>query len=194
MHPLIAIPVKPFGVAKARLAPVLDADERRRLGKAVAAHTVVVALETGLPTAVVTADASVARWARNLGVQVIPETPELGSGLNGAARAAMACAGELGRPWIVLHADLPWLQTAELDHAIAAMSTGRAVLAPSYNGGTTLLGGTTTDFPFSYGTGSFHRHLQTAGEGAVVVTSPGLVLDLDDPRDLAVVQGTRDWL
>lgn len=194
MHSLIAIPVKPFGVAKARLAPVLDAEGRRRLGKAVAAHTVQIAKDTGLSTAVVTADEGVARWARRLGVEVIPETAEDGSGLDGAARAAVARAGELGLPWIVIHADLPWLQIEELQHAIAAVSTGHVVLAPSYNGGTTLIGGATSEFPFSYGRGSFHRHLQTAGEGAIVVTSPGLMLDLDDPRDLAAVRGTRDWL
>ena len=37
--PLAGVPIKPFGIAKARLAPALDAGARSRLGRAIAAHT-----------------------------------------------------------------------------------------------------------------------------------------------------------
>ena len=194
MKPVIAIPLKPFGVAKARLAPILSAAQRSRVGKAVAAHTVEAAVKTGASTAVVTADHGVAAWARHRGVEVIYEVPELGTGLNGAARAAAAHAAGLNRPWIVLHADLPLLESSHLAGPIAALVTGRPVLAPSYDGGTTLLGSTGSTFEFSYGAGSFHRHLAAAGTDALVVTATGLMLDLDDPRDLLAAQDGRDWL
>lgn len=190
MKPLIAIPVKPFGVAKARLSPVLDAPQRRRLGTTVAAHTVTTAVRTGATTVVVTGDAGVARWAHRLGVDVVADA---GTGLDGAARAAVAHAGGR-RPWIILHADLPLLDSRDLERPLVAVSDGRPVLAPSYDGGTTLLGATTEAFEFSYGPGSFHRHLQAAGGTALVVTAPGLMLDLDDPRDLAAVRHTLTWL
>ena len=191
MNPLIAIPVKPFGVAKARLSPVLDASQRRRLGMSVAAHTVTTAVRTGVTTVVVTGDRGVARWANGLGVDVVADS---GTGLDGAARAAVAHAGGVGRPWIILHADLPILQSRDLAEPLAAVSAGRPALAPSYNGGTTLVGAAADTFDFSYGPGSFHRHLHAAGEAAVVVTTPGLMLDLDDPRDLAAIQHTLTWL
>ena len=94
MHVLVAIPVKPFGVAKARLASRLDVRERARLGRAVAARTVATSLATGAPTAVITADEGVARWAAGLGVEAIGEDPSPGTGLNRAASAAARLAGE----------------------------------------------------------------------------------------------------
>lgn len=184
---LIAIPVKPFGVAKARLQPLLDAAQRSRLGKAVAAHTVGEALATGARVAVVTGDSGVERWAKRLGAIVVREAPEHGTGLDGAANAAVAAAGAAGRDWLILHADLPLLSAADLRGAMARSGSARFLLAPSYNGGTTLIMGS-GPFPFSYGVGSFHRHLRAAGGDAEIIVRTGLALDLDTPRDLAMAR------
>jgi len=179
----IAIPVKPFGVAKARLRPVLNARQRSVLGKAIAAHTVGVARATGARVAVVTGDPGVAEWARGLGVELVGESSEYGTGLNGAATAATAEAQRIGSDWMILHADLPHLSRSDLDQAIDQFIPGRYVLSPSYDGGTTLLMGT-GPFPFHYGPGSFHHHLRAAGDGAEVLVRTGLALDLDTPNDL----------
>ena len=186
MKLLIAIPVKPFGVAKARLNPVLTGAERSRLGRAIAARTIERAKATGAVVAVVTGDRGVARWAETSGVEVVAEAPEYGVGLNGAATAAAARAERDQSDWLILHADLPLLSTSDLKDAIGRRRPGRFVIAPSYDGGTSLLLGTGR-FPFSYGTGSFHRHLRAAG-GAEVVVRTGLALDLDTPRDLAAAR------
>jgi 2-phospho-L-lactate guanylyltransferase len=183
---LISIPVKPFGVAKARLDPVLTASQRSRLGRAVAAHTIGQAVATGAPVAVVTGDPGVTAWAKAAGVEVVAEQPRLGPGLNGAAAAAAAEAEQRGSAWLVLHADLPLVTTTDLQTAISRHTTGGFVIAPSYDGGTSLLMGS-GPFAFAYGPGSFHRHLQEAG-GAEVVVRTGLALDLDTPRDLAAAQ------
>jgi 2-phospho-L-lactate guanylyltransferase len=179
----IAIPVKPFGVAKARLRPVLNASQRSVLGTAIAAHTVGEARATGARVAVVTADPGVADWARGLGVAVVDESIEYGTGLNGAAAAATSEARRIGSDWMILHADLPHLDRRDLEEAIHRFRPGRCVLSPSYDGGTTLLMGTGL-FPFRYGPGSFHHHLRAAGEGAAVLVRTGLALDLDTPNDL----------
>ena len=179
MNLLIAIPLKPFSVAKARLKPVLDARQRSRLGRAIAAHTIEVAAETGAKVAVVTNDPDVSEWSAGQGAQVIPE-PDHG-GLNGAAAAAVATAQSGG--WAILHADLPLLVFEELHSALAKWQPGQIVLAPSYDGGTSLIVGD-GPFPFTYGPGSFHRHLGAAGKRAEVVVRRGLALDLDTPRDL----------
>ena len=70
----------------------------------------------------------------------------------------------------------------DLAVVFAAADRGPA-LAPSYDGGTNVVAGTTSSFRFHYGPGSFRRHLAAAPTATVIVT-PGLALDLDAPRDL----------
>lgn len=180
---LAAIPIKPFGVAKARLSPVLGPVERSRLGRAVAAHTAARAAEAGAEVVVVTSDEGVASWAKEHDLVVVREDPRLGPGLNGAARTAAKHAAQLGMRWVVVHADLP-IATTEVLRAAFALAIEGDVIAASYDGGTNLIGGADEHFPFSYGKGSFHHHL-AAMPAATVMTSSGLALDLDTPLDLA---------
>lgn len=185
MPPLIAVPIKPFGVAKRRLAPVLDATQRRKLGKAVAAHVVTTALATGSSVAVVTGDEGVSVWGRDLGASIIAEPAE--GGLNGAAAEALAVARRQGLAWVILHADLPTLTPKDLLDALAAIPDNGVLLAPSHNGGTSLIGGDRDTFPFAYGSASFRRHFATAARlPHRLLVRPGLALDLDGAHDLAV--------
>ncbi len=190
MDLLIAIPVKPFGVAKARLRPVLNADQRSRLGRAIAAHTIDLASKTGGSVAVVTGDTGVANWAVRLGADVISE-PEPG-GLNEAA-AAVAALRKQGGGWAILHADLPLLELTELKGALEKWRAGQILLAPSYDGGTSLLVAD-GDFPFAYGPESFHRHLKVAPDRTRVVIRRGLAIDLDTPSDLLAALRLRPEL
>ncbi len=174
---IVGIPIKPFGVAKARLATVLDARARSRIGRAVASHTIRVVADAGASPYVLTGDAGVARWAHRHGWPTLAE-PARG-GLDGAAAATVAAAG--GARWAVLHADLPLLAAPDL---VAAWQRPGVVLAPAHDGGTSLVVAT-GPFPFRYGPHSFHHHLQVVPH-ATVVSRPGLALDLDTPRDLEV--------
>jgi 2-phospho-L-lactate guanylyltransferase len=181
---LIAIPVKPFGVAKRRLAPVLDPRQRRRLGRVVAARVIATALETGCAVAVVTGDEGVAGWARQLGASSIAE-PSAG-GLNLAAAAAVEAARGKDLAWMILHADLPTLTPADLFEALTATPKGGVLLAPSHNGGTSLIAAELETFPFAYGRASFRRHFATVAPFPHrVLVRPGLAIDLDGPEDLA---------
>lgn len=179
--------MKPFGVAKARLGPVVDREARSRLGKAVAATTIAAMPASEVEVVVITASEAVTAWSRQLGVEVVRERPHLfGSGLDGAAAALVAAAGE--RPWIVVHADLPLLQTGHMGPVLAALAAGAFAIAPSRTGGTNILAGT-GPFPFSYGPLSFHRHLRAIRpRPARVVTSVATALDLDTPGDLAAIR------
>ena len=179
---LIAIPIKPFGVAKRRLAPILDSEARSRVGKAVAAHVTAAALATGCPVAVVTADEGVAGWARDQGASVIDEP---GLGLNEAAGAALKTARRDQRPWMILHADLPTLTTADLLAALEMLPERGVVLAPSHNGGTSLIAADLDAFRFAYGRASFRRHLAAVSPlpHRLLIRS-GLAIDLDGPHDL----------
>lgn len=186
---LVAIPVKPFGIAKARLSPVLDSPSRRTLGQSVLAHTIEAVRAAGAEPAVVTGDQGVAGWSAERGVETIAER---GSGLDGAARSAVQTARERRLPWLILHADLPLLSPDDLQPVLEGLRAGRTVIAPSRDRGTNALGSGLDDFPFSYGPDSFGRHQTAAarlsGEAPLVVVQVALALDLDGPDDLAAVR------
>lgn len=189
---LTGIPIKPFGVAKARLAPLLDAAARARLGKAVAVHTTEMVSAAGATPVIVTGDDEVETWANGRGLAALREIP--GAGLDGAARAIAARASKLSMRWAVVHADLPLVTPADLGAVFEAAANGTAI-APSHDGGTNALAGAGSDFPFAYGAASYHRHLAAAPK-AVVIARPGLAHDLDTPSDLALIAAHRDgrWL
>ena len=178
---LAAVPVKPFGVAKARLSGHLSPNQRARLGKAIAARTTLLCRQAGADVVVVTGDDGVAEWAGALGFAVLAEGP-VGS-LDGAAQTAAATAAARGQGWVIVHADLPLATAVDLRSVFRAATRG-AVVVPSHNGGTNLLAGSDPTFPFTFGAGSFHRHL-AAEPRAVVLAHPRLAIDLDTPRDLA---------
>ena len=172
---LVGIPIKPFGVAKARLAPLLDRQSRSHLGRAIAARTAATVAASGARPVIVTGDPGVDRWARRHGWDAVAESA--GGGLNGAAHAVVATAS--GDRWAVLHADLPILASTELEEVWRMPGM---VLAPSRDGGTSLIVGN-GPFAFRYGPSSFHRHAAAHPE-AVIVCRRGLALDLDTPADL----------
>jgi 2-phospho-L-lactate guanylyltransferase len=191
---LAAIPIKPFGVAKARLSGRLDATARSRLGKAVATRTAEAATDAGALVAIVTADRGVAGWARSNGYLVIDETMSPRDGLNGAAEAAVIEATRRRRSWAIIHADLPLVTPASLG-LIFSLAAKHVVMVPAHDGGTNVIAGRSTEFRFAYGKGSFHRHL-ASHPNARVVTHPQLALDLDTARDLtrASIDPAGRWL
>lgn len=191
---LAAIPIKPFGVAKRRLGDRLDAEARSLMGKAIAARTAGAATDAGALVAVVTGDPGVATWARGHGYLVIDEQLSGRPGLDGAAESAVLEAVRRQRPWAIIHADLPLVGPAALT-AVFELCRTRTVLVPSYNGGTNVIAGRDSWFNFSYGPGSFQRHLAT-NDNVVVRIHPQLALDLDTSADLSRVLAlpTGQWL
>ncbi len=164
-----------------RLSHVLDERQRASLMQDLAAHTISVARKAGLPLLVVSNDATVVSWSERHGCTAISE-PD-GGGLNGAAAAgARAATGS----WMILHADLPAIDPGDV-RAGARLVEHECVLAPSHDGGTSLIGGTGPDFPFQYGPGSFRRHLASVNGDVTILIRSGLALDLDRPWDLATL-------
>jgi 2-phospho-L-lactate guanylyltransferase len=188
---LAAVAVKRFFVAKRRLAPLLDRPTRSRLGRALAAHTIATIAATGTEVVVLAADPAVAEWAGRHGW---PARIDGVGGLDGAAANLAEHAAGRGRPWLVVHADLPLLTVADLTPALDALQSGASPLAPTDDGGTSLVGGH-GPLAFAYGAASFRRHLGRLPRPRVVVRL-GLALDLDDPGDfLAAAAHPRGaWL
>ncbi len=178
---IIGIPIASFDRAKQRLAGHLHPAARRQLARDLAGHTCDVVAAAGFDPTVVSSAADVAEWAGDRHLDLLAE-PD-GSGLNGAARRVVDAAGT--NPWMILHADLPCLVAADVSAAAGRLAEG-AVVSPSYDGGTTLLGGR-GEIAFAYGPSSFHRHVRAIG-GGTVLTSVGLQLDIDGWTDLQVAR------
>lgn len=138
-------------------------------------RTVSLALDSADNVTVVTANREVARMARSLGARI-----HLDPG-GGLSRAVGSAVDSKSGPWAVFHSDLPLLTASEVTTVVGLPPGG--VLVPSPDGGTPVMGGVRHGFPFSYGPGSFHRHLRLLPE-AHILTSVGLALDIDGPSDL----------
>jgi 2-phospho-L-lactate guanylyltransferase len=177
---VVVIPVRSFRLGKTRLAEKVEDAERIALGRALAFRVAEAAENVGLLPLVVTADPEVAAWATSAG---FPSLPEPGEGLNLAVAAGVEWAASSRSSWIVLHADLPLVEAADILRLAECLDSGLNPIAPSSDGGTSAIGGWGA-FAFSFGIGSFHRHLARLATPRVV-TSPGLLLDLDSPADLA---------
>ncbi len=179
----VLIPVKAFRDAKLRLAPAMSAPERAALAQKMASR--VVASAAGLPVAVVCDDLEVATWARGLGALVIWEP---GRGLNGAVHEGVSRLAAAGASLVVVAAgDLP-LAT---DLRWATRFPGITIVPDRRGDGTNVIAiPTASGFVFSYGPGSFARHLDEAGRIGLpirVVRSTRLSWDVDVPDDLAAV-------
>lgn len=177
---MVLVPVKAFGAAKARLAPVLDPQARAALARQMA--TGVVEAAAPLPVAVVCNDPEVAAWARSLGAQVLDEP---GRGLNQAVAAGVTQLVAAGASEVVVaHGDLPGAR------GLAPLAGFDGVtLVPDRRGdGTNVICvPAAVTFAFSYGPGSFDRHLSEARRSGVtvrVVREASLAWDVDLPEDL----------
>ncbi len=178
---VVLIPVKAFHRAKRRLGPALGETERVRLVRAMASH--VVAACAPLPVAVVCDDEDVARWAADLGADVMWEP---GQGLNGAVRAGVERLARAGARWVtVAHGDLPRARGL----GALALFDGVTLVPDRRDDGTNVLRlPAACDFRFSYGPGSFRAHRAEAtrlGLSVRVLRDPDLAYDVDWPADVA---------
>lgn len=189
--PIVAgVPVKSFSAAKMRLAAAIAPDARIALSQEMARRTCALLAEAGARPLVLAADTEVARWAQALAHEVVLDE---GSDLNQAAATAITVAS--GQPWLLLHADLPLLDSEVLATLLAAVEDGQSVIAPSRDGGTPAIGASVTTFNFGYGPSSFHRHLRRlAPTDPKVLIDPRLAIDLDEPSDLEVVRRRVPWM
>lgn len=176
----VLVPLRSLNNGKARLKSALSVAARSALIEQMATNVVRAAHD--LDVLVVHDDPDVAEWATNLGATALQ--PSI-SGLNNAVAAGRDHLLNLGYGRVVIaHADLP------LASDLRIMCTGHdIVIAPDrlHQGTNVLLLPTTLDFPFSYGEGSFDKHLATArslGFEPHILEAPELAWDIDDPQDL----------
>lgn len=185
----VLVPVKRFSDAKLRLAPALSPERRAELARTMAER--VVASAGGLPVAVVCDDRDVAAWARSLGALVIWEP---GRGLNGAVEEGVARLAAAGVQFVVVAAgdlplasDLRWVTERWSPDGLAV-----TIVPDRRHDGTNVIAvPTRPTFGFSYGPGSYARHLgeaQRLGLPVRVIHDSPLAWDVDLPADLVALQ------
>jgi 2-phospho-L-lactate guanylyltransferase len=185
----VVVPIRAFALGKARLAEHLTTDERAILARRLADR--VIEATGDLPVVVVSSDAGVTAWAAEHGVAAIADP----GSLDAAAAAGRAWARDQGCTRVVVaHADLPRARS----FAGVVVDADRPVvtLVPCHrDDGTPVLSlPTAAEFDFSYGDGSFRRHVAEArrrGLAVRVVRDPDLAFDVDTADDLARVP---EWL
>jgi FO synthase len=184
------VPVKPFHLAKRRLAPVLGESERAQLAR-VMFEDVLDAL-TGAQSLtgiiVVTNDDEAAALARRHGATVLADAVE---GINAALGIAVKhLAAEPHTAMLVVPSDLPQLTADRIDEIVRDLPDERAVaLVSSEDGGTNLLTCQPADaIAPCFGVDSFAAHCQAARQAGVqpfVISEKELGRDIDKPEDLA---------
>lgn len=185
---ICVVPMKPLAEAKARLAPMLGPEERRRLSLAMLTDVVDAALALDRVW-VLQSDDEAAAVAMRRGAEPRPD-PAPGRGLNASLEAATADAVAHGATGVlVVSADLA-AATAEDLHELAQ---GHGVaLAPDRAGtGTNALWRTPPDaIATAFGQESRSAHEEAArraGVGFRIVDAPRLAADVDTPDALATV-------
>jgi 2-phospho-L-lactate guanylyltransferase len=184
------VPVKPFGIAKQRLAPVLDADARATLARGMFRDVMAMLarLDELAGIVVVTSDPVAAEIAAGHRAHVVPDREN--AGVSRALAQAVPVLKELGcEAMLALPADIPYATAAELRSAVAALRDRAVVLVPATgDGGTNLLAARPPDaVAFCFGPDSFARHVaaaRAAGLEAAILDLPGVGRDIDGPADL----------
>jgi 2-phospho-L-lactate guanylyltransferase len=189
---IVAVPVKDLTHAKQRLANALTHGERGELARAML-HDVLRALAGARVERVwvVTRDAAAAAIARELGAEPMSEPENRGHTAAVALAQAEAARGG-ARGFLTIPGDVPCVTSDEISRMIEVMQDGAPVFVPSRSGhgtnGVALM--PPGAMPLTFGEPSFARHLAAArqrGLEPLVLSLPGLGLDVDSPEDLAAL-------
>jgi len=194
---MILIPVKGLETAKQRLAPLLDAAERSALAMAMLEDVLrTLAAWPGCPpVALVTGDARARRLARRFGFEVIVDRENVGE-TAAIDQATRACRARGAASALVIPADIPLIEAAELEAVAKALPASPGdpgtVLVPSADGRGTnaVLRRPPALFPLRFGDDSFKPHWRAAratGQPCAVLRLRGIGLDVDTPADLAAL-------
>jgi 2-phospho-L-lactate/phosphoenolpyruvate guanylyltransferase len=187
---VILVPIKNTQAAKQRLASVLAPSERNELARTML-HDVLAAVAAWKDRSrvgVVTSDAYAVQLAEEYRFEVIPDPHNPGE--TGAIEMATRLSVARGEEsTLVIPADIPLLQAAELEEISRQAPAEGTLLVPAADGrGTNAAFRRPADlFPLRFGNDSFQPHLAAAkatGKPCVVLRLPGIAVDVDNPEDL----------
>lgn len=185
------IPVKELSRGKARLKPLLSAQERHLLCRTMLEDVLAVVATSTLfdRVLVITSDPEADAYAQQYGVEVIREVQQVRQ--SRSVNAAAAFCQEMGAlAMLTLPLDVPRITAADLDLIVRkAPAPGGIVLAPSRDalGTNALLARPPEAIPFRFGYDSFQAHRREAearGLQCEICELPNLALDIDEIDDL----------
>ncbi len=186
---MILVPVKDLKQAKQRLAPALDQAARTELAQAMVQDVLeVLSSWPQCPeVAIVSCDAFALSLANTYGFEVIADHKN--SGETDAIEMATRVCEMRGLDTLVIPADIPLIQAWELQSIMDAAPACGSVLVPAGDGRGTnaVLRRPAALFPLRFGNDSFKPHLaaaQATGMPCVVLSLPGIAVDVDNPADL----------
>jgi 2-phospho-L-lactate guanylyltransferase len=196
---MILVPIKNLADAKQRLSSILSSEERFALAQSMCEDVLqtLARWQSRPPVAVVTSDSYARELAARFNFEVIADDS---SGETNAIEMATAICCERGaKSTLVVPADIPLIDSVELQKIVDSAPPSGAVLAPDAAGrGTNAAWRSPGDlFPLRFGNDSFLPHLsaaRAAGLPCVVLKLSGIALDIDRPedlRELATASGER---
>jgi 2-phospho-L-lactate guanylyltransferase len=188
---MILVPVKHLANAKQRLAPVADQTARTELAHAMLLDVLGTLATWGDPDEVslVTSDPFALQLAQQFHFAVISDAANR-SETDAIELATQICESRGVRSTLVIPADIPLIQAWEVEEILEAAPAEGSVLVPAADGrGTNAVWRRPAGlFPLRFGNDSFKPHLVAARatqKPCVVLSLPGIALDVDSPSDLA---------
>lgn len=187
---MILVPVKNLANAKQRLAAVLDQPTRTRLAQAML-FDVLETLHTWTnhpSISIVSNDPFALHLAQQFEFQVIADNENRGE-TAAIEMATRLCESRGIDSTLVIPGDIPLIQACELDKILEVAPDQGSVLVPAADGrGTNAVWRRPAGlFPLRFGNDSFKPHLTAARDAlrpCVVLSLPGIALDIDSPSDL----------
>jgi 2-phospho-L-lactate guanylyltransferase len=190
---MILVPVKNLSGAKQRLAAILDQPARIKLAQALLSDVLeVLAAWTPRPeVGIVTSDPFALQLATRYHFTVIPDNANR-SETDAIETATRFCESNGVDSSLVIPADIPLIQSWELEKIIAVAPTEGSVLVPAGDGrGTNAIFRRPVNlFPARFGNDSFKPHRAAAratGKPCVVIPLPGIAIDIDNAEDLRIL-------
>lgn len=191
----VVVPVKPLRRSKSKLTNVLSEEDRTILNFQMYENTLKVLSKIEIPhqVLVVSKDSSVLSVARSFKAKTLQEDGE--SGLNLAlGKSIQVIKAYSAQKVLILPADLPFINKEDLEGVMEYEANGPFMLiSPDRKmSGTNLLYISPPDLiEFSFGLGSFERHVRQAQlKNATIEVRKfsGSDLDIDSPEDLELYQ------
>lgn len=186
MNWVAVVPLKQGASQKSRLAQSLNPAQRAALTDALLGHVLEALSACKAVSHIVVLSPSDPRRPNTQWAQ------DEGRGLNEELMALRARFAD--QSFLVVHADLPFLETIDIDRVLAAAEAAGVAIAPDkFDTGTNALAlRGESSIPFRFGSNSFPQHCAAAPDAAIV-RARGLSHDIDTPDDLrdAVETGLR---
>ena len=183
------IPLKTPGLGKTRLSGRLNSDDRKQL-----VETMLAGVVNALNASRLVDNIAIVSLSADHCPPGVLHISDPGNGLNGALTYASQQLQRIGASeLLVIHADLPLIDSRDIDSFISAGRQQDMALASDHHGmGTNAIYlRQPENFTFNFGHGSLARHLRQAEERGLkpaLSQARGLQFDLDTEQDLHCLQ------